>query len=318
MNIFKILLISAMLLLFTVVSGLAGCIGQGKDNSKSVIEVYRAPTAELPGSKNSNPDQPTSKSTGQAPAGSQTHPPLLARPELGVPAAEAETPDKNEKMVFLTFDDGPNSNYTGKILDILAEKQVKATFMVVGRNVILNPDVLQRILAEGHGIVNHTFSHDYKIIYSSPDKFLADLEENCRVLEQYTGKPVKIFRAPGGPGKLTREYTNKLKNSGYISVGWNVTSVDSDPHGITQSQVYDNIAAGLERVENMKLTPIILMHDGTQLSTTEAKPGTALSAYIQNREAVVGALPGVIDYLKLKGYTFGVVDENTPPAWQAK
>jgi len=131
----------------------------------------------------------------------------------------------------------------------------------------------------------------------------------------YTGKPVMVFRAPGGPQKLSPALLEKLKKGGYTSVGWNVTSADSDPNGITQQQLYDNVIGGLERIERMNRTPIVLMHDGTQLSTTDVRPGSASAVYIQNREAVVAALPSIIDHLKSKGYSFGVVDQHTPPAW---
>jgi len=237
------------------------------------------------------------------------------KPELGVPAAEAKTADNKEKVVYLTFDDGPNSHFTGRVLDVLARKNAKATFMVVGKNVILNPDVIRRIISEGHGISNHSFSHDYNKIYVSPEAFIADLEENNVVLAPYTGKPVMVFRAPGGPQKLSPALRNKLHRGGYTSVGWNIASADSDPNGITRKQLYDNIVNGLEIVESMNRTPIVLMHDGTQLTTTEARPGSATAAYIQSREAVVAALPSVIDHFKAKGYSFGVVDQHTPPAW---
>lgn len=237
------------------------------------------------------------------------------KPQLGVPPAEAGTPAKGKKVAYLTFDDGPNSDYTEKILDVLRQKKVKASFMVVGKNAKLNPRILQRTIADGHAVVNHTYSHDYTAIYQSADSFIADLDENNRVLAQYTGRPVMLFRAPGGPDKLIRDFTSKLQSRGYTSVGWNISAVDSDPNGVSSEQVYNNIVSGLERVERLRLSPIILMHDGTQLATTAARPGSPLAIYIQNREATLGALPAIIDHFKAKGYTFAVVDQNTPPAW---
>lgn len=240
------------------------------------------------------------------------------KPELGLPSVEAKTNVNNVKLAYLTFDDGPNSDFTVKVLDILAHKKAKATFMVVGNNVILNPDVLERIILDGHGVGNHTFSHDYDKIYSSPQSLLTDLEENNKVLNSFIGQPVKVFRAPGGPDRLNKNFIKVLDSHGYISVGWNVTSADTDPHGVSKEQVYQNIVSNLENIERMNLTPIILMHDGTQLTTTKAIPGSPLAKYVQNREATIGALPSVIDYIRLKGYTFAVLDEYTPPAWPVK
>jgi len=219
------------------------------------------------------------------------------------------------KCVYLTFDDGPNSYFTGQILDILAEHQVKASFMVVGVNVEKNPELIKRMVAEGHAVINHTYTHNYKKIYASPEALIADLDQASRVLEKILGRPVKIFRAPGGPGRLTKAFYKKLKEHGYQLVGWNITGADSDPKGVTPEQVYEHVVNGLAKVEKMHLTPIILLHDGTQVDTIEAAANSALGKYIQNRKSVVEALPKIIELLKSKGYTFAPVDENTPPPW---
>jgi len=130
---------------------------------------------------------------------------ISASTSKNVPAPAPSVPADPGKKVYLTFDDGPNSHYTGLILDILKKHNVKATFVVIGGNIEKNPAVLQRILDEGHHLVNHTYSHDYKIIYASPQAFLADLEK-CNHTIAKTGLEVKIFRAPGGPSKLDKTY----------------------------------------------------------------------------------------------------------------
>ncbi len=220
------------------------------------------------------------------------------------------------KYVYLTFDDGPNTFFTGQILDILAKRHAKASFMVVGSNAEKNPELIKRMAAEGHAVINHTYTHNYKKIYSSPDALVVDLERASQVLEKILGHPVKIFRPPGGPGHLTKKFYQKLNEKGYQSVGWNITGADSDPKGVTPEQVYENVARGLARAERMRLTPIILLHDGTQVETIEAAPDSPLGRYIQNRKSVVDALPKIIDLLESKGYTFAAVDEHTPPPWQ--
>lgn len=229
--------------------------------------------------------------------------------------ARVYTPANPPKYVYLTFDDGPNTDFTGRILDILAEKQVKASFMVVGVNVEKNPELVRRMVAGGHAVINHTYTHNYKKIYASPEALLADLERASQVLEKILGHPVKIFRPPGGPGHLTRPFQKKLKENGYQSVGWNITGSDTDPRGVTPEEVFQSVANGLTKVEKLKLTPIVLLHDGTQLGTTEAPAGSALGKYVQSRESVIAALPRIIDLFQAKGYTFAVVDENTPPPW---
>ncbi|MCL6611032.1 MAG: polysaccharide deacetylase [Peptococcaceae bacterium] len=297
---------------------LAGCTVQGGAGS----EAGNVPAASVIQSAEENyPVESVVESVeikphqGERSGSPQTLKQHTPQHQLGIPAAQAGTPPQVKKIAYLTFDDGPNSDYTEKILDILRRKKVKASFMVVGKNVELNPAVLQRTLADGHAVINHTYSHDYNTIYRSPEAFLADLDRSNKIIMQFTGRPVMFFRAPGGPDKLGPEFISKLRSRGYISVGWNISAVDSDPRGVSARQVYDNIVSGLERVERLKLSPIILMHDGTQLATTTAKPGSPLAAYIQNREATLEALPAIIDHFRSKGYTFAVVDEHTPPAW---
>ncbi len=298
----------ALLVVISTVLVLAGCAEQ------EAAENAGNPPANTGDNHPVQPvNQPAVKNTIND--DSRVQGPQEPRPQLGVPPAEAGTPARGKKVAYLTFDDGPNSDYTEKILDVLRQKKVKASFAVVGKNVKLNPRVLQRTMADGHAVINHTYSHDYNTIYQSAESFIADLDQNNKVVSQYTGRPVMLFRAPGGPDKLSRDFTSKLQSRGYISVGWNISAVDSDPSGVSSAQVYNNIVTGLERVERLKLSPIILMHDGTQLATTVARPGSPLAIYIQNREATLEALPAIIDHFKAKGYTFAVVDQNTPPAW---
>lgn len=225
------------------------------------------------------------------------------------------SPTEPAKYVFLTFDDGPNSHYTGIILDILKKYGVKASFSVIGNNIEKNPEVLKRIDNEGHGVVNHTYSHDYNKIYTSPGAFLEDLQKCNQTIASLTGKNVRVYRAPGGDPKLNKNAYDLLSKNGYISLGWNVTAADADPNGATPEQVYGNVANGVVNMEKMKKAPIILMHDGTEINLSQSSPGTATLNYIKNRESDVAALPKIIEFLKARGYTFAVVDEKTPSAW---
>jgi len=234
---------------------------------------------------------------------------------LGSTSTGSRPEDKPARYVYLTFDDGPNSHYTGIILDILKKYGIRASFAVIGNNIERNPDVFKRIINEGHGVVNHTFSHDYKKIYASPGAFLDDLQQCNQVIATLTGNNVKIFRAPGGPSKLSKNYYNLLDKHGYRSLSWNVTSADSDPKGATAEQIYSNVVNGVINVEKMNRTPIILMHDGTEINPVQGVPGPAVQNYIRTRESDVTALPKIIEFLQARGYTFAVVDEKTPPAW---
>ena len=232
------------------------------------------------------------------------------------PASDVSVSPNPLKKVYLTFDDGPNSIWTGQVLDILKKYGIKASFCVIGNNVDKNPEVLKRILDEGHIVINHTYSHDYKKIYASPEAFLADLERDNQSIAAVTGSGVKIFRAPGGPTKLSKSYFELLNKNGYKSLSWNVASNDTDPKGISPEQLIDNVEKGVIRIENLKRTPIILMHDGTEINLSADKPGNIVHNYIHSRESDVAALPAIIEFLQARGgYTFAGVDENTPQAW---
>lgn len=244
----------------------------------------------------------------QAQAQVQTDSPVVPQPD---PVNDS----KPVKKVYLTFDDGPNSHYTGLVLDVLKKYGVKATFVVVGSNIERNPGVFTRILEEGHHVVNHTYSHDYKRIYASPQAFLGDLERCSGVIASFTGEENKIFRAPGGPSNLNKKFYDLLSQHGYKSLGWNVASADTDPHGVSPEQIINNVKNGVLRVENANRAPIILMHDGAEVNLNWDKPSAAVQNFIRSRESGVAALPVIIEFLQDRGYTFAGVDENTPPAW---
>lgn len=102
-----------------------------------------------------------------------------------------------ERVVALTFDDGPDPSYTGPILDILKEKQVSATFFVLGEGVEANSDLLRRMLKEGHGIGNHGYTHDYSQRYSQY-KTLDEIRRTDKAVYAATGIHTYFYRPPGG------------------------------------------------------------------------------------------------------------------------
>ncbi|GBF32246.1 peptidoglycan N-acetylglucosamine deacetylase [Desulfocucumis palustris] len=333
-------LLTAMAILFCILPLVAGCslFSQEKGSEKKVVlsTNNEQPGHQTGSTSNTLPVSPPAPDKNAQPQ-AEPEPEPDHNNSAGPPEApldknngektpeEAEQPpqappspgsnNKNIKTVYLTFDDGPNSHFTEKVLGILDKEQVKASFMVIGTNVLKNSELIKQMVAQGHTVANHTYSHDYQYIYGSPENFMADLEKNREILKSLTGKDTLIFRAPGGPARLTKPYWDKLQEKGYKSISWNITGGDSDPAGVTPEQVYNNVASGLDKVEKAHLTPIVLLHDGSQLSSLEAKPGTATYYYIQSRNSVVTALPDIIHLFKEKGYTFVTVDENTPNAW---
>ncbi len=210
-------------------------------------------------------------------------------------------------IVYLTFDDGPNTVTTPQILDILKSHRVKATFFVTGRNARLNPGVLRRIREEGHTIGNHSYNHDYAI-YRNPAVFASDLELAEEAIRAVTGTRPVLYRPPGGTANLNPMCREILAEKGYRIVGWNVSSADTDPGGVVPEQLINNVLHGVARVSRKGASPIVLMHDGTQTGGHPA-PGSPAYIYVRNREADVAALPVIIARLKEQGYAFSALAE---------
>ena len=193
------------------------------------------------------------------------------------------------RRVFLTFDDGPSKSVTIPILDILKQNNVKATFFVLGSNAERYPEIVKRAYQEGHYIANHSFTHVYSNIYSSPQAVLDEYNRTETAIKNAIGDQTynsRVFRFPGGTsgGKyanIKAEAVNLLNQNNVAHLDWNALTAD---------------AAGLDNVNDMmnyvettmgnKNSVVILMHDiGTKKSTYEL-------------------LPQLIQVLKEKGYVF--------------
>ncbi len=136
------------------------------------------------------------------------------------------------KTMYLTFDDGPSEENTNRVLDILKEKNIKATFFVVGENVRKHPDVARRIVNEGHTIGIHCNNHEYEEIYGSVDSYVADFEEAYNAVYEVTGVEVKLFRFPGGSinaynKKVYKDIIEEMTERGYIYFDWNASLEDA-------------------------------------------------------------------------------------------
>lgn len=136
------------------------------------------------------------------------------------------------KTMYLTFDDGPSEKNTAKVLDILKEHDVKATFFVVGENVRRNPEVAKRIVEEGHTIGIHCDDHDYGKIYESVDSYLEDFQKAYDTVYEVTGVEAKLFRFPGGSVNaynkdVYEEIIEAMTEKGYVFFDWNASLEDA-------------------------------------------------------------------------------------------
>ena len=206
---------------------------------------------------------------------------------------------KNEKIVYLTFDDGP-SVCTDQILNILRQERVKATFFVTAQfTPYLNR--MAAIAKDGHEVAIHTYSHNFKI-YKSIDSYFADLNKLNDLIEKYTGKRSRIMRFPGGSSNsIYRKYNSDPKfmdrlcvallDSGYQFVDWNLDSGDARGNNIAADRLVRSACGSRHNIQ------CLLMHD------TGAKRTT------------VTALPQIIRYFKQHGYEFGVLNSVDYQCW---
>jgi len=198
--------------------------------------------------------------------------------------------DKEKKMIYLTFDDGP-SLITGKVLDILKENDVKATFFLVGNQICGLENVVKRINNEGHSIGLHTYTHKFKIIYSNRNVFIKEMLDCRNSINKVVGISPNIIRFPGGSRKrLSETYLNKLHSYNFKIYDWNVEISDGINPKISPDRLYRNATKGSEELSSI----ILLLHCDYMHKNT------------------CRALPKIIKYYKEQGYEFKIISEDTP------
>ncbi len=182
--------------------------------------------------------------------------------------------------VALTFDDGPFP-YTPAVLDLLAQYHIKATFCVIGRQVEEFAAVVRRIVAEGHTLCDHTWSHDLSLGTRAPDRMRAELQRTLDAIHAVVpGAPVRYFRCPGG--EYTPQIVDLAASMGMVSLYWNVDPQDWRKPGV--GPIIGNVLG------HAGPGAIILMHDGGgDRSQTVAALRTILPELVRRYQLV--ALP---------------------------
>lgn len=222
------------------------------------------------------------------------------RKDKGLPLTYGTTRDYyyGDHVAYLTFDDGPNKENTTKILKILKDEQIHATFFLTGNNVERYPDVVKAIYESGNAIGIHSYSHDYKKLYASPKAYMDEVDQTAGLIYDVIHVRPIISRAPGGTsGHFTKAFWQALNQEGYIEVGWNALTGDADGTGKTAGKEVENVKQQLALRPYLHSHLVILMHDAS------------------GHQATVEALPGLIKLLKNQGYTFRVVTTAIPPSW---
>lgn len=217
---------------------------------------------------------------------------LKEKPEPEQTSQPVETPEP--KKVYLTFDDGPGT-MTEKILDILKEKEVKATFFVTGKEEPTAKKIVKRIAKDGHTLGMHSYSHVFDEVYESEKAFTKDLDKVHQYLKDITGKDPEWYRFPGGSSTQNidlpiQTFIQVLEKKNIAYMDWNVISPDISNPSATKEQVVNGIVDGVSQFE----TSVVLMYDSAD------KPMT------------VKALPLIIKKLKQENYELLPIDSNTP------
>lgn len=197
---------------------------------------------------------------------------------------------QEKKVIYLTFDDGP-SIITDKVLEILKEKKVKATFFIIGNQINGFENVVKRIYNDGHGIGLHTYTHKFKLIYSNGDTFIKEMISCRDEINRLTGISPNIIRFPGGSSKrLTEAYLSKLHSFNFKVYDWNMVALDGINPKLSPSRLYREATKGSQELSSI----ILLLH----------------CDYMNKNTCL--ALPQIIEFYKTQGYEFKVITDDTP------
>lgn len=184
----------------------------------------------------------------------------------------------DKKRIALSFDDGPMDRYTPDILDLLKEKNVPAAFFCIGRRIEGREVLLQRTVAEGHLIGNHSFGHQALFDLFGAGRMQADLEQMNSTVFKVLGIRPRLFRPPYGV--TNPNLARAVKATGMLAVGWSIRSLDTVAKN--EAELFDRLARSLHP------GAIILLHDTVQLTRQ--------------------VLPAFIDRARESGYEFVRLD----------
>lgn len=216
-------------------------------------------------------------------------------PELWVPKSEFSELVEGDKVVYLTFDDGPCKS-SPRLLEVLDELEVKATFFFTAQ--FMDREGMVREIKDaydrGHAVGVHTYTHVYKDIYSSVEAYLDDYKQMDDIIVEATGVRSSIFRLPGGSNSgynmsIREDLLAEMTRRGFIYHDWNAYNGDSDGFGY-EAQIEKAVTEGSYNDKS-----VILMHNSP------------------DKDTVIDTLYKIIPKLRDKGYRFDILDETVRP-----
>ncbi len=192
-----------------------------------------------------------------------------------------------ERVVALTFDDGPRALARPMVLDILQRNAIHATFFLVGKNARRHPDIVQRMVREGHQVALHSYGHSYLLPFELPFQVSADTAKARDAVKDASGVSPRFYRPPHGRTSAWMRWA--VRRAGYTMIKWSVSPRDLDAPSA------DLIVARVTSA--VRPGSIVLLHDGRDTSDAP------------DRHALLDALPTIIQRLQASGYRFVTVAE---------
>lgn len=196
---------------------------------------------------------------------------LIVEPE---PIVEEPVVEEHvyDGIAYLTFDDGPSTTITPQILDTLKEKNVKATFFVIGSYAKSHPELVKRAYDEGHTIGLHSYTHK-KSMFNSLEAFKEEVDKTYDVVYDIIGEAPKYFRIPYGT-KIGKTFKDYLNEKGLSVIGWNCESYDSRTYTTKPEQ----LVQAVKDTMGTKKEVTVIMHD----TYGKQKTADALSDIIEH------------------------------------
>lgn len=199
--------------------------------------------------------------------------------------AFCNNPLETEKKIALTFDDGP-SEFTLEVLELLKKYNAKATFFCIGKNIETHPEILQKVIDEGHLVGNHSYSHSKFFDFYNADKIREEIQKTDRLLEKFTSRKINFFRPPYGV--TTPSIRRALKVTGHKTIGWNIRSLDGGTKN--QDLIFNRL------IKHISPGGIVLLHDTRKHSVL------VLEQFLQFLQQKNYEVISVEELLKLNAY----------------
>ncbi|KRD62937.1 polysaccharide deacetylase [Flavobacterium sp. Root935] len=199
--------------------------------------------------------------------------------------AFCHNPSETQKKIALTFDDGP-SEFTLEVLSLLKKYNAKATFFCIGKNIEKHPEILKQIIAEGHLVANHSYSHSKFFDFYNARQIKEEIEKTDELLERFTSKKINFFRPPYGV--TTPSIRRALNITRHKVIGWNIRSLDGGTKN--KELIFNRI------IQRVSPGGIVLLHD------TASHSVLVLEQFLQFLEQNNYEVISIEELLNLKAY----------------